>query len=152
MGQFDDLVASMPALFERLMDCAEFPVSMPTAWRNLPGVYLLLDQGLSAYVGRTRNVTRRLRDHVTPSHRKAPFAFRRACQIFGRPAPTYRAAGGLDSIAADPNFIPIFKSQIDSVRLMTAKAVHIPDGPAQYLLELFATIELGLSTDAFKNH
>jgi hypothetical protein len=86
---------SLHPSFERLV--AMPPVTIPTLPANAPRecVYLFSDVGKHLYVGRTRHLRQRMRQHSIPSsrHNQAVFAFRIARETTGRLVATYTGDG-----------------------------------------------------------
>lgn len=148
---FRDAVSAVPDLFARLMASAPFTEKGTVAQKNRPGIYVLFESGVPVHVGRTRNLGGRLRAHVARSHHSASFAFKRARRILSKVA-TYKPEGSRKALVADSVFGPEFLRQIDAVRLMEVRFVEVADPVRQYLLELYACMELGLPLDEFDTH
>jgi predicted GIY-YIG superfamily endonuclease len=141
----------MPALFASLIEAGPKPVGAsghPTA----PGIYLLVDAaGKIRHVGRTRNLRQRLRAHRTPNHNSASFAFRLARRELGIAA-SYTKANSRAALQADETFGACFRRHVAAVSNMTVRFLPVPDPIDQYLLELYAVLELGMPADEFDTH
>ncbi len=55
-------------------------------------------------------------------------------------------------VAADSPFLTEFTRQIELVKLMQVKFLHVEDPIDQYLLELYAAMEYGTSMSEFDTH
>lgn len=90
---------SLHPSFERLV--AMTPVTVASLPRDAPSacVYLFSEDGRHLYVGRTRNLRQRLRQHSIPSsqHNQAVFAFRLAREATGRLTAEYTGEGRRES-------------------------------------------------------
>lgn len=148
---FRDAVAAVPDLFARLMASSPFTEKGTAAQKGQTGIYVLFEDGAPVHVGRTRNLSGRLRAHVVRSHNSASFAFKRARRILNKVA-TYKPEGSRKALVADSVFGPEFFRQIDAVKAMEVRFVEVADPVRQYLLELYACMELGLPLDEFDTH
>src|SRR2546426_6325041 len=86
---------SLHPSFERLI--AMSPVTITTLPRNAPlqCIYLFSEGHRHLYVGRTKNLRQRLRNHSIPAsqHNQAVFAFRLAREMTGKLAAAYTEEG-----------------------------------------------------------
>ena len=138
-----------PELFRQLANSEPFTAKGIAAQKGKSGVYAFFEEGQPVHVGRTRNLAGRLRGHITKSHFKASFAFKRTRRILGRVA-TYVPEGSRAKLAQDELFQPEFYRQIGFVKTMEVRFIEVPDPVAQYLLELYAHLEYDLSLDEFE--
>jgi len=141
--------------FERLVGVA--PVTIATLPRNAPKecVYLFSEQGKHLYVGRTRHLRQRMRQHSIPSsqHNQAVFAFRLAREATGRLAAAYAGDGTRALLAAnDAAFALAFTDAKARVRSMEVRYVEEVDPLRQALLEIYASIVLGTPYNDFNTH
>jgi GIY-YIG catalytic domain len=87
--------------FERLLAMA--PVTIATLPRDAPSecIYLFSERDRHLYVGRTRHLRRRMRQHSIPSsqHNQAVFAFRLAREATGRLEAAYSGNRPMTSLA-----------------------------------------------------
>ncbi len=146
---------SLHPSFEQLV--AMTPVTVPTMPRDAPKecVYLFSEQGKNLYVGRTRHLRQRMRQHSIPSsqHNQAVFAFRLARQDTGRLVPAYTGEGTRALLAAsDPAFAAAFTSAKTRVRAMELRYVEETDPLRQALLEIYASIVLATPYNDFNTH
>ena len=141
--------------FERLV--AMQPVTIAALPRNAPSaaVYLFSENGRSLYVGRTRNLRQRMRQHSIPSsrHNQAVFAFRLARETTGRLIASYSGEGRRASLANDDvTFSAAFTEAKARVRVMHVRYVEEPDPLRQALLEIYASIVLATPYNDFNTH
>lgn len=107
------------------------------------GIYIFYDEpDQPRYVGRTRNLRRRLRQHAHPdaTHYSASFAFARARRE-GEGVPSEKLTRA--ALAADPIFAPIFAQHRQRVGQMWVRWVEEEDDIVQTLLEVYAAVTLG---------
>ena len=115
------------------------------------GIYVFYHEEVPVHVGRTRNIRQRLRAHCTPNHNSASFAFKRARRELGQ-ATTYNRTTSRAALQADEVFGECFRRHVTSVGEMMVRFLEVPDPVDQYLLELYAVLELNLETDEFDTH
>ena len=96
---FREYVEALHPSFERLLDAG--PVKIKNLPRDAPSqcIYLFSEGSRHLYVGRTKNLRQRLRQHSIPAsqHNQAVFAFRLARETTGSPSRDLygkRIAGG----------------------------------------------------------
>lgn len=141
----------LPGLFRSLMDADPF-LEKGRKWQEKKsGVYTFSEDGLVVHVGRTRNLMQRLRGNVSRSHYSASFAFKRSREAMGVNA-TYRPEGSRQHLMDTPDFATEFDRQLARVRAMQVRFLEVPDPVDQYLLELYAVLELGLPLSEFETH
>lgn len=141
--------------FEKLV--AMPPVTVPTLPRDAPKecVYLFSEAGKDLYVGRTRHLRQRMRQHSIPSsrHNQAVFAFRLARQETGRLVAAYSGDGTRALLAAnDAAFAAAFTGAKGRVRAMELRYVEETDPLRQVLLEIYASIVLATPYNDFNTH
>ncbi len=150
----DELYAQMQGHLKRLLEEPRLLVSAGHAWPNAPGVYAMFEHGVCVYVGRTKSVRSRMRNHSAASscHNKAAFAFRLAREATGKPPATYQTIGGRRALAEDPEFRAVFADQRARVGNMPAAFIELPDDAAQAVFELYAALCLGATYFDFATH
>ncbi len=147
---YAQLILRPPALFARLM--AEPLVAIRGAALPVtPAIYVFYLAGEAVHVGRTRNLRQRLRGHVSNSHYSASFAFKRARGATGLKA-TYRKGEGRAALLENPLFRDAFDHALAEVQGMSVRYLPVDDPIDQYLLELYAALELGTSLSEFDTH
>ncbi len=127
-----------------------------TAWGSLipaeAGVYLFSDGGEHLYVGQTRDLRRRLRQHTSRSsrHGQAAFAWLLACQEAKArrlDLSTTRAAR-----EQEPAFAEVFDVAKLRVAAMAVGWVLEPDPIRRTLFEMYAALVLRTPHNSFETH
>lgn len=150
-ARFAEAAQSIPALFEKLESSSFFTEKGIVAQKGKAGIYAFFEGGNAVHVGRTRDLGRRLRGHISRSHYSASFAFKRTRQERGLKA-TYVTKGSRADLVKDPEFATAFHRHIAIVKTLQVRFVEVPDPLQQYLLELYACLEYGLGLDEFDTH
>lgn len=148
---FAEHVYRLPTLYQALISADPVAVSAP-GHPATAGIYLLVGaDGKIEHVGRTRNLKQRLRAHRTPNHNSASFAFKRARRELGIAA-SYTKVNSRAALQADETFGACFRRHVEAVSSMTVRFLPVADPIDQYLLELYAVLELGMPADEFDTH
>jgi hypothetical protein len=152
---FSRYVESLHPSFERLTSMT--PVIVSTVPRDAPlaCVYLFTENTRPFYVGRTKHLRQRLRQHSIPSsqHNQAVFAFRLAREVTGRIEPAYVGEGRRATLAAnDVDFAAAFTEAKARVRAMHVQYVEETDPLRQALLEIYVAVVLGTPYNDFNTH
>ena len=139
---------------ERLIGMS--PLKTDRLPRDLPEEYIYLfgEDENHLYVGRTRKLRQRLRQHSIPSapQNQASFAFRLACEVRGRTEASYKTKDSRDDLCDDPNFAEIFTQAKARVRKMDVRFVAENDPLRQALLEMYVSIVLKTRYNDFETH
>ena len=106
------------------------------------------------YVGRTRNLQRRVGNHCGRGAREnqAGFAFKLAREATGKPKATYTTDGSRAALMADPVFAAAFKDAKQRVRRMDLRYVEEADPLRQALLEMYVAVILKAPYNDFDTH
>jgi predicted GIY-YIG superfamily endonuclease len=148
---FRKYVEYLRPAFERLM--AMHPVSIETLPRSLPRecIYLFSEGGSHLYVGRTRRLRNRLRQHSIPAaqHNQAGFAFRLARERTGRLEASYNKKDSRKALQGDPAFAAAFDEAKGRIRKMDLRFVEEHDPLKQALLEIYVSVVLGTPYNDF---
>jgi predicted GIY-YIG superfamily endonuclease len=151
---FKRFVEMLRPAFERLMLMT--PLSMSAIPKRLPEkcIYLLSEGPNHLYVGRTRKLGRRLRQHsiAGAQHNQAVFAFKLAREVTGRLAAAYSVEGSRKMLCAEPEFAEAFKQSKARVRNMDLRFVEEADPTRQALLEIYASVVLRTKYNDFDTH
>lgn len=91
----------------------------------------------------------RFRAQVSPSHNSASFALKRTRLLHGL-STTYTKLGGRPSIVKHPEYGTTFRAEINAIKHMSFRFFEVSDSIEQYLLELYATMLLGLDLGGFE--
>jgi hypothetical protein len=135
-------------------------VMRPVTIKGLPKaapsqcIYLFSEGPRHLYVGRTRHLRQRLRQHSIPAsqHNQAVFAFRLAREMTGRLVAAYSAEGSRVTLCSDPEFGAVFMKAKERVRSMDVRYVEETDPLRQALLEIYASIVLKTPYNDFNTH
>lgn len=141
----------MPLLYQQLTASDELPLVPRAAWKRLGAIYVFFHDGKAEHVGRTRNLQGRIRGHLSDSHYSASFAFKQTRRELSLVA-TYKPEGSRAALFAEEGFRSAFRSQSLRLRSMTMRFLAVKCPVDQYLLELYATMELGLNLEEFDTH
>jgi predicted GIY-YIG superfamily endonuclease len=151
---FKQFVEMLHPSFERLMQMV--PLKMSALPSRLPEkcIYLLSEGQNHLYVGRTRKLRKRLRQHSIASaqHNQAVFAFKLARETTGQLAAAYSAEGSRKALCVEPAFADAFKQAKARVRNMDLRFVEEADPTRQALLEIYASVVLGTKYNDFDTH
>jgi predicted GIY-YIG superfamily endonuclease len=151
---FKQYVESLHPAYERLMQMP--PVKVSALPKNLPDkcVYLFSEGEQTLYVGRTRRLRQRLRQHSVAGakHNQAVFAFRLAREITGRTVAAYSIKGSRAALSLEPIFAEAFIQAKARVRGMDMRFVEEADPLRQALLEIYVSIVLGTRYNDFDTH
>lgn len=151
---FQQYAESMHPSFERLM--AMEPVTIHTLPKGSPAqcIYLFSEGTRHLYVGRTRHLRQRLRQHSIPAaqHNQAVFAFRLAREMTGRLVADYSADGSRVALSLTADFGAAFSKAKERVRSMDVRFVEETDACRQALLETYVSIVLKTPYNDFNTH
>jgi hypothetical protein len=151
--RFGELAARLPDLLDDLMACE--PLGMDgSPLPNLAGVYLFSQGPKALYIGQTRKLRQRMRNHrgATSTHNQASFAFLLARAMIVERDPAFDLDRPRAVLAADPVFAPVFAEARDAVRAMTLRFVKVDDPVLRTLLEVYAAVALDTEHNDFDTH
>jgi predicted GIY-YIG superfamily endonuclease len=151
---FERIIESLEPSLERLL--AMEPVRIGSIPRDFPvsGVYLLSEGPKHLYVGRSRNIRRRLAHHSRPgaTYRMAALAFRIAREETGCVRPAYRETRSRKDLMRDPQFAAAFQAAKARIRAMDVRAVQEPNPAKQAVLEVYVAVELRTPYNDWDTH
>jgi predicted GIY-YIG superfamily endonuclease len=151
---FREYVEALHPSFERLL--AMEPVKIPNLPRDAPSqcIYLFNEGPNHLYVGRTRKLRQRLRQHSIPGsqHNQAVFAFRLARESTGSLVASYTASGSRAALCNQEPFRSAFTQAKQRVRRMDVRYVEETDALRQALLEIYVSIVLKTPYNDFDTH
>lgn len=152
--RFQALAEHLHPAFERLIAMA--PVTAATLPSDAPGacIYLFSGGDRHLYVGRTRNLRQRMRNHSIPAsqHNQAVFAFKLAREATGRLVADYKGDGRRQALIDNPDFLQAFTEAKARVRNMGLRYVQEDDPLRQALLEIYASVALETPYNDFNTH
>lgn len=151
---FKQYVESLHPSFEQLMNMP--PVAIARLPKKLPSecIYLFSEGDSHLYVGRTRKLRSRLRQHSIPAaqHNQAVFAFKLAREATGLTEASYTSKGSRSALLADPPFAEAFGKAKARIREMDLRFVEETDPLRQALLEIYVAVALGTKYNDFETH
>jgi hypothetical protein len=150
--RFDAAVADLPRLHTQLVESPLRPVAHSVSDLNFAGIYVLYESGKPVYVGISKNLTKRLRNHLERSSNKAAFAFPRAKDALKIAKASYTARGSRKDLMRDLDFLDAFDRARGEIRNMSVRALREDDSFKLFLLEAYVTSEFGLSLGGFEPH
>ena len=151
---FRQYVESMHGSFERLTPME--PATIATVPKDAPSecIYLFSEGSRHLYVGRTRHLRQRLRQHSIPAsqHNQAVFAFRLARETTGRLTAAYTTEGSRMALSSDGEFAAAFVEAKRRIREMQVRYVEERDPLRQALLESYVAVVLKTPYNDFNTH
>ena len=153
LRHFDEVVAQMPDLLRQLQAAPKHRVADHTEVPNTPGIYLFSQGGQPVYVGQSRKLRSRLRQHVgvKNDHNQASLAFnvaRRDAAAAGIEVKRWRKI-----LVADPAFVEHFAVARAQVAAMDVQYISVPDPIARTMLEMYAALALDTAEfNSFETH
>lgn len=144
---FGAMVEQLPALLKQLTGAQARTVAAHDGIPEAPGVYLFSEGVTPIYVGQTRNLRSRLRQHTSLASREnqAALAWRLAlkdAREAGLPA-----AGTRKVLESDPDFVEYFRAAKTQVAAMGVRFIELEDPVTRTVFEIYAARALG--TDEF---
>jgi len=117
-----------------------------------PGIYLFTEGDKHLYVGRTKNLRRRRKQHINYKVLDAPFAFRLARENTGNIKSTYTIEGSRKYLLTDKLFQDSLKLAKDKIANMKYRCVVESDPIKQALLEIYVAVVLKTPHNDFDTH
>lgn len=153
VAHFEDAVALMPALLDALRSAAKHRVADHPAVPNTPGIYLFNDGEKPIYVGQSRKLRTRLRQHTGATNRQnqASFAFNLAKrEALADDVDVKRPRADLE---LDADFVPHFDKARADVAAMNVQFIELADPIARTLFEVYAALALDtVEFNSFETH
>jgi hypothetical protein len=151
---FSEIIKTLEPSLQRLMNMSP---SSPTALpKNIPisGIYILSEGANNLYVGRSRNIRRRIGRHWKPAatHRMAAFAFRLARKATGNFSAAYKKKGSRADLMEDSIFRAAFDDAKKRISKMDLRFVEEADPIRQAILEIYVSICLQTPYNDFDTH
>ena len=115
-----------------------------------PGVYVIIEQDRAIYVGRTRDLRRRLNDHLSSSVSKAALAVRMARCDTGLSANYRRERSARHLFDTDEDFRAAFNSATERIGTMHVRYVVEENDVRQALMEIYAAVQLETPYNSFR--
>jgi hypothetical protein len=146
--EFQRVVDQLEPLLQRLTSSLRAPLAEHPSIPKAPGIYLFSEGPNPIYVGQTRNLHQRLRQHTSLSSKEnsAPFAFNVALRE-AQQDPSMDTSGTRKEIAARPEFASLFRASRQRVAQMNVQVIELDDPVTRTIFEVYAARVLG--TDEF---
>jgi predicted GIY-YIG superfamily endonuclease len=117
---------------------------------DYPGVYLFTENRKDLYVGRGKNLKKRIPQHSPTRMTDAPFAFRLAREKTGMLKASYKPdALSRKQLQKNPAFIKAFLAQAERIGKMSIRFVRVEDATTQALLEIYTATVLDAPHNEF---
>ena len=118
--------------------------------RGQPGVYVFYGpDGSALYVGRTRDLFKRIRQHTRASSKDAPFGWLLAREETGQHT-NYQPEKSRKALLKNQDFVAAFRRAKNEIASMKVAFVVVRNDTVQCLLEVFATVSLKARFNSFR--
>ena len=151
---FVEKLKPLPSLLQQLVSSpAISPLALPPSVSGA-GVYLFSEQGVDLYIGRTRNLRRRIQQHAgaRSGDGVAAFAFRLAREATGHVSASYQSKLSRAALMNQPEFAAAFCDAKKRIHSMTVRTIAIEDDLTQCLFEIYAATVLSTRHNTFRTH
>lgn len=146
---FEAMVATLPDLLRQLTGADGKPVAQHAAIPEAPGVYFFSEAVNPVYVGQSRNLRQRLRQHTSPSSRENQAALAWQIALKAAREDGHPMSGTRKDLEADEAFAEHFREAKRRVAQMDARFIEMDDPVARTVFEVYAARALG--TDEFNS-
>jgi len=150
---FSAAVAQMELLLVALQAAPKFPFLSHPEVPKVPGIYLFSEDSVPIYVGQSRNLRNRLKQHTgdKSSHFSASFAYNIAkgeAVTAGINVKRTRA-----QLSGDPAFAALFTATRVRVREMDVQFIEVDDPIVRTMFEIFVALVLDtVEYNSFETH
>ena len=126
--------------------------------KDISGIYLFSENGIPVYVGRSKNIHNRYKDHISSSFDSASFAFLLARVKTGMNEASYISGPKTSGpktrkeLIEDENFEKAFNEARHRIREMEFRYVEESDSIRQALLEIYCAVKLNTEYNKFETH
>jgi hypothetical protein len=135
---FDAMVETLPDLLTRLTAADGKPVADHAGIPEKPGVYFFSEGVNPVYVGQSRNLRQRLRQHTAPSARENQAALAWQIALKAAREDGHPVAGTRKDLEADESFAEHFREAKKRVRQMDSRFIEIDDPVTRTVFEVYA--------------
>lgn len=143
----------MPELLDQLTSSAASPFSKHEQVPDLPGIYLFSEGPNAMYVGNTRKLRTRLRQHTSPKSNEASASFAYRLTMQAAESQGIELTGTRKQKAQNPDFAGLFQAQRERVADMDVQFIELEDPIQRTLFEVFVAEALGLEEfNDFETH
>jgi len=115
--KFDKHIRLVVKHYENLISGPVNNLKDRSKFKNIPGIYILIENDSPVYVGRTRNLRNRLQAHISASHNSASFAVKRMRANLSL-VPTYKLEMSREFITKTEPYRGHFLEEIEKIREM----------------------------------
>ncbi len=154
-NQFNKHVDNANYLLQSLIKSERYIVSKcPKFEQKTPAIYVFYKDGEAVYVGRTRNLYQRLKDHTRKNRFSASFALKNT-RIMHKKTKAYGNTSDPNKMTSKDiveTYAETFQNEVEKIKLMEFCFIKVKDPLDQYILELLATLHFKLPTDGFDTH
>jgi predicted GIY-YIG superfamily endonuclease len=150
---FEDVVARLDDLLRRLLEAPAAPMADHLVVPVSPGIYLFSKDDEALYVGQTRNLRTRLRNHTSPLSREnqASFAFLVAKAEADKAGVDLKRTRKI--LEADKAFAEHFIEAKMNVAAMDVRFIELEGEIERTLFEVYASLALDtLLYNSFETH
>jgi len=149
--KYQEIINRFPEYMKKLTEDSPVHIS---ELKNIPkmGIYVFYENGRPIYVGRSRNLTQRFRQHRQHSsrHNSATFAFMIAKQDAEKSGVDIKRTR--EELQNDSVFFPIFIKAKKRVSEMHVQVIQMDDPIEQTLFEVYAALELKTEHNSWETH
>jgi hypothetical protein len=146
---FHAMVDKLPALLDQLSASDAETVASHSGIPEKPGVYLFGEGVTPVYVGQTRNLQQRLRQHTSASSRENQAALAWQIALTEAKEAGHAVSGTRKELEADEEFAAHFRNAKVRVAAMSVRFIEIEDPVTRTIFEVYAARALG--TDEFNS-
>jgi predicted GIY-YIG superfamily endonuclease len=154
--EFQEIINRFPGYMTELKKLPPVPTS---ELQNIPkrGIYVFYEDNKPIYVGRSKNLRQRFRQHGQPSsdHHSATFAFMIAKQDAEKNGVKMKKNGKNKTrkeLQDDDHFSPYFINAKKRVSDMQVQVIPMEDAIEQTLFEVYAALELNTEYNKWDTH
>lgn len=146
---FHRMVDRLPKLLDQLSSATVKTVAAHGRIPERPGIYMFSEGVTPIYVGQTRNLRARLRQHTSPSSRENQAALAWRIALEHAKDAGHPVSGTRKELEADEQFAAHFRSAKERVAGMDVRFIELDDPVTRTVFEVYAARALG--TDEFNS-
>jgi len=150
-AEFQATIELFPGYMRELL---RYPPVSANELKNIPkqGIYIFYEDDKPIYVGRSRNLSKRFKQHSQQSsdHNSATFAFKIAKQDAAKEKVEIKKTREI--LQVDPDFLPFFNKAKKRVSEMKIQVIDIENAVEQTLFEVYAALELKTPYNDWRTH
>lgn len=150
---FEEIMAALPRRLRDLLAASPLPRSGHPAIPRAAGIYCFSENGRPVYIGQTRNLQSRLRQHTSAysTQESASFAYLLAVEDAKRQG--ISTTDTRKKLVVRPDFAPLFSATKARVANMDVRFIVMPDPVERTVFEVYAALHLGTERyNSFETH